>query len=373
MRRHECLTSDPAAAAAAAAVYIPLYAGLDLMRYENPDVSPRDLVEWLLWRPEWRAMGGRARPLPGRQPWQPSATSNSLKTYPGIRNASDTILLDAEIEPMESSLNKIYVSGSSDELPIVAFVFKSTALSDMCLHFGVVHVEVELLKMTTRRLIGAFLSAMYFIICLSPWVEDYASSRQWFTKRRKKALFDALKKVKSELMTLGFISLLLTITARYISRICIPEGAADTMLPCRLFRNSEQQKPKAHGRRHLFEAPTNYTCRPGMVSLVSADGLHQLHIFVFFLAVFHVTFSAITMSLGRAKTRIWKEWENDTSSITYEFSSDPSKFRLTHQTSFVRQHASCWSKSTIMLYVVSYLMTRPNDSYKVAYRINFSR
>ena len=41
----------------------------------------------------------------------------------------------------------------------------------------------------------------------------------------------------------------------------------------------------------------------GMVSLVSADGLHQLHIFIFFLAVFHVTFSAITMSLGRAK--VW--------------------------------------------------------------------
>jgi mlo protein len=40
-----------------------------------------------------------------------------------------------------------------------------------------------------------------------------------------------------------------------------------------------------------------------MVSLVSADGMHQLHIFVFFLAVFHVTFSFFTMSLGRAK--VW--------------------------------------------------------------------
>lgn len=100
----------------------------------------------------------------------------------------------------------------------------------------------------------------------------------------------------------------------------------------------------------------------GIVSLVSADGLHQLHIFVFFLAVFHVTFSAITMSLGRAKTRIWKEWENDTSSITYEFSSDPLKFRLTHQTSFVRQHASCWSKSTIMLYVVHRFTMLPPSS-----------
>ncbi|XP_062205857.1 MLO-like protein 9 [Phragmites australis] len=174
-------------------------------------------------------------------------------------------------------------------------------------------------------------------------------------KRRKKALFDALEKVKSELMTLGFISLLLTVTGRYISRICITEGAADTMLPCSLSRHSETEEPKGHGRRHLSGDPTNsFVCPKGMVSLVSADALHQLHIFVFFLAVFHVTFSFFTMSLGRAKTRIWKEWEKETCSLTYEFVYDPSKFRLTHQTSFVRQYASCWSKSTILLYAVSF-------------------
>ena len=69
------------------------------------------------------------------------------------------------------------------------------------------------------------------------------------------------------------------------------------------------------------------------------DGLHQLHIFIFFLAVFHVIYSAITMTLGRAKVCVdlgaqtswlfilsfykirafyllcqikgWKEWEQD--------------------------------------------------------------
>jgi len=87
-----------------------------------------------------------------------------------------------------------------------------------------------------------------------------------------------------------------------------------------------------------------------MVSLVSADGMHQLHIFVFFLAVFHVTFSFFTMSLGRAKvrlvltlcwfsfpkaiiegcklalildvslqTRIWKVWEKETCSPEYNY------------------------------------------------------
>ncbi|XP_034574853.1 LOW QUALITY PROTEIN: MLO-like protein 9 [Setaria viridis] len=176
---------------------------------------------------------------------------------------------------------------------------------------------------------------------------------QLLSKKRKKALFDALEKVKSELMTLGFISLLLTVTGRYVSRICIPEGAANTMLPCVRSGHSEAKEPSGHGRRHLSEDSTDlFSCPKGMVSLVSADGMHQLHIFVFFLAVFHVTFSFFTMSLGRAKTRIWKVWEKELP--TYEFQYDPSKFRLTHQTSFVRQHASSWSKSAVMLYVVSF-------------------
>ncbi|CAN6306016.1 unnamed protein product [Urochloa humidicola] len=179
---------------------------------------------------------------------------------------------------------------------------------------------------------------------------------QLLSKRRKQALFDALEKVKSELMTLGFVSLLLTVTGRYVSRICIPEGAANTMLPCAAQSGHlESKEPKGHGRRHLSEDPSDlFSCPKGMVSLVSTDGMHQLHIFVFFLAVFHVTFSFLTMSLGRAKTRIWKVWEKETCSPTYEFQYDPSKFRLTHQTSFVRQHTSSWSKSTIMLYVVSF-------------------
>lgn len=42
----------------------------------------------------------------------------------------------------------------------------------------------------------------------------------------------------------------------------------------------------------------------GKVSLISINALHQLHIFIFFLAVFHVTYSAITMALGRAKAKL---------------------------------------------------------------------
>lgn len=34
---------------------------------------------------------------------------------------------------------------------------------------------------------------------------------------------------------------------------------------------------------------------------MSSGGMHQLHIFIFVLAVFHVTYCVITMALGRLK------------------------------------------------------------------------
>ncbi|CAI0421851.1 unnamed protein product, partial [Linum tenue] len=88
----------------------------------------------------------------------------------------------------------------------------------------------------------------------------------------------------------------------------------------------------------------------GHVPLISANGLHQLHILIFFLAVFHVIYSFVTMMLGRLKIRGWKEWEQETSSHDYEFSNDPSRFRLTHETSFVRAHTSFWTKIPVFFY-----------------------
>jgi hypothetical protein len=39
----------------------------------------------------------------------------------------------------------------------------------------------------------------------------------------------------------------------------------------------------------------------GKVSLISTNGVHQLHIFIFVLAVFHVVYSVATMALARLK------------------------------------------------------------------------
>ncbi|KAL4645766.1 hypothetical protein ACB092_02G257200 [Castanea dentata] len=179
----------------------------------------------------------------------------------------------------------------------------------------------------------------------------------WLTEKHKKALFEALEKVKAELMILGFISLLLTFGQSYIARICLPLKVLDNMLPCK----SEESTTSTEGddRRRLlwldrrFLAAGSYApnCKAGYAPLISVDGLHQLHILIFFLAVFHVLYSFITMMLGRLKIRGWKNWEEETSSHDYEFSNDPSRFRLTHETSFVRAHTSFWTRIPFFFYV----------------------
>ncbi|XP_027914553.1 MLO-like protein 10 [Vigna unguiculata] len=184
----------------------------------------------------------------------------------------------------------------------------------------------------------------------------------WLGKKQKKALLEALEKVKAELMILGFISLLLTFGQSYIVKICIPQKLADNMLPCpykykdaeKASDNGDKHRRKllSYERRYLAADTTSFKCsNEGYEPLLSVNGLHQLHILIFFLAVFHVLYSAITMLLGRLKIRGWKAWEAETSSHNYEFASAASRFRLTHETSFVRAHADLWTKIPIFFYI----------------------
>ncbi|KAJ8771157.1 hypothetical protein K2173_023482 [Erythroxylum novogranatense] len=179
---------------------------------------------------------------------------------------------------------------------------------------------------------------------------------EWFHERHKKALLEALEKVKAELMILGFISLLLTFGQTYIAKICIPIKVADKMLPCRSTRTSSTEEEHRrrllmYEHRFLAGAESVVRCRTGYEPVITVEGLHQLHILIFFLAVFHVIYSLTTMMLGRLKIRGWKEWENETSSHDYEFSNDPSRFRLTHETSFVRAHTSFWTRIPFFFYI----------------------
>lgn len=173
-------------------------------------------------------------------------------------------------------------------------------------------------------------------------------------------------------MVLGFISLILSFTQSSIVNICIPVELADTMLPCALRKPKYPTKPmysspppghkKFPSRRHLLQserrflaADTNNACESGYVPLISQHGLHQLHIFIFFLAVFHVIYSVATMMLGRMKIRKWKEWEKMATDDP-DYADGSTKFRLTHETSFVRAHSNSLTRSPLIFYIVSFLL-----------------
>ncbi|KAF7130551.1 hypothetical protein RHSIM_Rhsim10G0192400 [Rhododendron simsii] len=177
---------------------------------------------------------------------------------------------------------------------------------------------------------------------------------EWLTEKHKKALYEALEKVKAELMVLGFISLILVFSQYYIAEICIPTKVANTMLPCK-YNSSEtgDNRRRLLWYEHRMLASKKSSCKEeqGEVPIISVAGLHQLHILIFFLAVLHVLYSAVTMGLGRLKIRGWKQWEQETASQDYEFSNDPTRFRLTHETSFVRAHTSFWTRIPFFFYV----------------------
>ncbi|XP_077231499.1 MLO protein homolog 1-like [Tasmannia lanceolata] len=198
---------------------------------------------------------------------------------------------------------------------------------------------------------------------------------KWFQKKQKKAMFEALEKIKAELMILGFISLLITVGTTPISKICIPAKAGDIMLPCRRIDGGN------NGRRRLLQyivepmerrvlvggGGSDYCSSHGnKVPLISQSGVHQLHIFIFILAIFHVLYSVITMALGQAKMKRWKKWESETASLEYQFTNDPARFRFTHQTSFVRRHTGL-STTSGLRWIVAFFRQFSGSVTKVDY------
>ncbi|KAK6276818.1 hypothetical protein POUND7_017141 [Theobroma cacao] len=152
---------------------------------------------------------------------------------------------------------------------------------------------------------------------------------KYLKKKNQKPLFEALQKIKAELMLLGFISLLLTVFQDRIAKICIPKDLANQWLPCQ--EKKEQTVthiqtlffsflPHATGRHLLAEASgtASYCTAKGKVPLLSTTALHHLHIFIFVLAVVHVTFCALTILFGSTKIHQWKSWEDYAKNMEYD-------------------------------------------------------
>ncbi|KAF3944493.1 hypothetical protein CMV_029037 [Castanea mollissima] len=157
---------------------------------------------------------------------------------------------------------------------------------------------------------------------LSPLNVSFTALASISRKRTRSLSFKPYRRSK-KLMLLGFISLLLTVFQTRIAKICMPKNFANKWLPCKLKNASSSSSTTTHFQtlitsfipgRLLAEAtttPKDYCAeKGGKVPLLSLTALHHLHIFIFVLAVVHVTFCALTILFGGAKIRQWKHWED---------------------------------------------------------------
>ncbi|KAM7277586.1 hypothetical protein ACFE04_004720 [Oxalis oulophora] len=105
---------------------------------------------------------------------------------------------------------------------------------------------------------------------------------KWFKKKNKRALYESLEKIKSG------------------------DHHEDDISNTKV--NDNQRKLLASldsdniFRRLLAGGTSEDKCASkGKVSFVSTEGIHQLHIFIFVLACFHILYSVLTMALGGLK------------------------------------------------------------------------
>ncbi|TVU14282.1 hypothetical protein EJB05_37742 [Eragrostis curvula] len=178
-------------------------------------------------------------------------------------------------------------------------------------------------------------------------------------RRRRVTLFDALLKLKEELMLLGFISLLLVVFQNAIQRICIDESLMERWLPCHGLGWNATASSAEHygvvatfGRRLMSGGAATRRCSEGKVPLLSLHALEQIHIFIFVLAITHVVLSAVTVLLGLLQMRKWKQWEN---SIREGGGSAPKMITRVQKIKFIQNQCKGYEKATrIIIFMRSF-------------------
>ncbi|KAL3642558.1 hypothetical protein CASFOL_013373 [Castilleja foliolosa] len=219
----------------------------------------------------------------------------------------------------------------------------------------------------------AVATVCFFIISISIIFEHSIHLlMNWLKRRHKAVLYDAIGRLKSEFMLLGFLSLLLAVTQTYISKICIPHEMANKMLPCgawiittnyghwisksiikpspRRLANANDDHGGAAAKNNANIITTGTCSSKGKVSLITVKGVEQLQHFIFVLAATQIVYSLLTVALGRVKMKRWEAWEKETKSIDYQNSKDSNKPRFPRQTTFGRRHETC-TETTLQLWM----------------------
>ncbi|XAR71515.1 hypothetical protein NMG60_11028825 [Bertholletia excelsa] len=190
---------------------------------------------------------------------------------------------------------------------------------------------------------------------------------KYLKKKNQKPLYEALLKIKEELMLLGFISLLLTVFQDRINKICIPKHLADKWLPCTKNSDAEESTTahftittsllspflsgSGHHRRLLAEtsAAADYCSEKDKVPLLSTTALHHLHIFIFVLAVVHVTMCVLTIVFGGMKIRQWKHWEDSILKKEHDPEALRLKFTNVQEHAFIKNRFLGFGKNSVLL------------------------
>ncbi|WOL18659.1 hypothetical protein Cni_G27456 [Canna indica] len=180
---------------------------------------------------------------------------------------------------------------------------------------------------------------------------------KWLRSHQKIALCEAVNKLKEELMILGILSMVLAVVQRPVSHICVPVEAANHLLPCHKATLESGSSESA-----------GYCASRGKVSLMSPQGIHQLHMFIFVLAIVHVLCGVTTMILGRVKMSKWKAWEKETQTTEYQVANDPNRFRFTRDTTFARRHVTpAASTTSIFMWIKCFFRQFYDSVNKVDY------
>ncbi|VVA26037.1 PREDICTED: MLO [Prunus dulcis] len=176
------------------------------------------------------------------------------------------------------------------------------------------------LEYTPTWVVAAVCSVVVLISLAVERVLHYTD--KYLKKKTQKPVFEALQKIKQELL-LGLIALLLTTFQDRLGKICITETQASQWLPCKKQDTSTSTTAPRY-------------CSEGKVPLLSAIAWHHLHIFIFVLAAVHATFCVLTILFAKAKMSQWKRWEDSIKSDYHPEEVLKMKIIAVHDHDFIR-------------------------------------
>ncbi|XP_020577439.1 MLO-like protein 14 [Phalaenopsis equestris] len=238
---------------------------------------------------------------------------------------------------------------------------------------GGLEMEMRSLALTPTWSVSTVLTIFVFLSLLVERSIHWLSS--WLKKTHRNPLFEALEKMKEELMLLGFLSLLLTATSRTVSSICIDSMFYNSKFsPCKdseVEGTTDVENISSHVDRKLMDLALHHfgrkimsnsgsICQEGHEPFVSYEGLEQLHRFIFVMAITHVSYSCLTMLLAIVKIHTWRKWEEEAHRDHYDSHGEITRaltipLTMRRQSSFVKAHTyKTWSRNSFVIWVTCF-------------------